>query len=169
MDSAAPRTEVYPRKSLDERFFPGKSRTDIEAALTAGAKQIEKTRATVHYLLCFVKETNVSRVEPLISEVFSQVRAQGGVIMSILPPVLLAGFGILENEGGDVKTRLTVAVENVTRVLPDEVRMVFGSTVGQRGMFEFGELPYFGIVLSDMQGRLRALLELQYGESVRMD
>jgi len=157
------RKEEYPFRDLFTKEQWAQILQDLEKV------DFTKTQATVHYMLCSVNEQPSSEVERRMKEISRILRSHDANIMTDLPPIRLATFGMPREQDPDRSAKLTAAVQDIMKALPNDAKLIYGSPTALYGMLDCSSIEQFGVILPGMEERLKRLLDLKYGETLRLD
>lgn len=144
-------------------------KTYAQITEAASRATVSKTYTRVRHLFCIVAEHDPSQIEPMMKEVSKRIIAQNGTVISLLPPLVFATFGFPDDTRPDLDAKLSAAVQDIMQALSNNVKLVYGVTPAFYGILDCAQIQQFGVILPEMQQRLKRLVDLSYGQAIRYD
>jgi hypothetical protein len=146
-------------------LFPGKTSEEVRAMM---ALSHPPRQCHVHYLLCAVRDEDAMAVQSMLKRICIEVQKCNGTVLSIAPPLLLASLG-LPGEAAELANKLESLVAKILGAAPRDIKVVYGISWGFYDVIDFVGFGTLAVIIPQMEQRMKRMLDLNYGESLRLD
>lgn len=120
----------------------------------------------VPLMLVQVKDDEIERAASLIATVVDSVSAADGTIFHIVSSIIIATFDFGFDDLADAESRCQTAAQSVHRILQNDCKILYGSSVGIYGNFGSPTRIHHGPFFRGISDFLEQLRNMEFG-SVR--
>lgn len=147
------------------RMFPGKSIEEIQEVIKKNWSEALTQPCEVRYLLVQVEDADVDghQIPASIRMIVELIKQSDGSIISVLPPLVLAVFGLPNSSQQMNLEHWEAGIRSLQNLTKCRIKFIAGAEIGLYGTFDVGPVGYFGPIISGFGKKVSMLSALDFG------